>query len=123
MRSLRKTVAFTLPVLGMVLVFVAILVPAINLNLQLQLGVVLAGLLVIEAGVWRLTAKILPNERQFLALRTEVDDFIGRVRVLNARAVKLRQADTEETRADFRETLDSLHASVDRMAEVAGKRN
>lgn len=111
------------PILGTVLVFAAILIPSIALNLQVQILVVLLGILIIEAGVWRLTAKILPNERQFLALRAEVDSFIDRIRVLNAHGIKLRDEDTESMRGAFRETVDSLHAAVDRMAEVAGRKD
>lgn len=121
MRNLRKIMAMGLPILGMIVVFSAILVPAISLNLQLQIVVVLAGLLIIEAGVWRLTAKILPNERKYLTLRAEVDDFIARIRVLNAQGSNLRVQDSEAGREAFRETIDVLHASVDRMAEVAGR--
>ena len=121
MRNLRKTLAIGLPILGTVLVFMAILVPEIALHLQLQIIVVLIGLLIIEAGVWRLTAKVLPNERKFLALRTEVDGFIDRIRVLNAHGVSLSQSENDATREAFRETLDALHDAVDRMAEVAGR--
>lgn len=111
------------PILGTLLVFAAILIPSIALNLQIQIVVVLLGILIIEAGVWRLTAKILPNERKFLALRAEVDSFIDRIRILNAHGTKLREQDTENMREAFRETVDSLHAAVDRMAEVAGRQD
>lgn len=121
MRNLRKTLAIGLPVLGTILVFVAILMPSIALNLRLQILVVLVGLLVIEAGVWRLTARILPNERRFLALRSEVNSFIDRIRVLNAYGVNLRKSDSDATREAFKETVDALHSAVDRMAEVAGR--
>jgi hypothetical protein len=46
---------------------------------------------------------------------------VDRIRVLNAHGIKLRNEDTEAAREAFRETLDSLHAAVDRMAEVAGR--
>lgn len=121
MRNLRRTLAIGLPILGMILVFVAILMPSIALNLRLQILVVLVGLLIIEAGVWRLTAKVLPNERKFLALRAEVEGFIDRIRVLNAYGINLRESDSEVTREAFKETVDALHAAVDRMAEVAGR--
>ena len=121
MRNMRKILAIGLPILGTILVFLAILVPVIALNLQLQIVVVLVGLLIIEAGVWRLTAKILPNERKYLALRTEVDGFIDRIRVLNAHGVNLRKEDTATSREAFRETLDALHEAVDRMEKVAGR--
>ncbi len=121
MRKARKFLALALPILGTILVFVAVLVPAISLNLQLQVVVVLVGILIIEAGVWRLTARILPNERRYLALRAEVASFVDRVRILNALGVNLREEDTEANRDAFREALDTLHAAVDRMAEVAGR--
>ena len=121
MRNLRKLMAMGLPILGMILVFTAILVPSISLNLQLQVGVVLVGLLIIEAGVWRFTSKILPNERKYLALREEVDHFIDRIRVLNAQGSNLQMQETEAAMEEFRETIDTLHASVDRMVEVAGR--
>jgi len=120
LRNFRKILAVGLPILGTVLVFLAILVPTISLDLRLQIGVVLLGLLLIEAGVWRLTAKVLPNQRKYLALRAEVDAFIDRIRVLNAHGVKLRAEETESARAAFQGTLDTLHAAVDQMAEVAG---
>jgi len=109
------------PILGMTLVFAAILVPAISLNLQLQVVVVLAGLLILETGVWKLTEKILPNERTHLALRAEVDRFIDQIRVLNARGEEFQTQETETSEEAFRETVDALHASVERMAEVAGQ--
>ena len=120
MRKLRKIMAMGLPILGTVLVFLAILVPAISLNLQLQILVVLVGILFIEAGVWKLTEKVLPSERKYLALRAQVDDFIGGVRVLNARAVAVRSEETASTRAAYEAALAALHSAVDRMGEVAG---
>jgi hypothetical protein len=106
--------------LGTILVFMAILVPAISLNLQLQILVVLSGILLIEAGVWRLTEKVLPSQRKYLALRDQVEDFIQGVRVLNARAVDVRSEETASTRAAYEAALAALHSSVDRMGEVAG---
>lgn len=121
MRKLRKSLAIGLPVFGTILVFLAILLPAVSLNLRLQVLIVLVGLLIIEAGVWRLTARILPNERKYLALRAEVNAFVERVRVLNANGVRLRAEETESARDAFHETLDALHSAVDRMARVAGR--
>lgn len=121
MRHLRKAISVGFPILGMVLVFTAILVPTISLNLQLQIIVVLVGLLILEAGVWRLTEKILPNERKYTALREEVDAFIDRIRVLNAQGGKLRAEETVAELEAFQNTISALHESVDRMAELAGR--
>lgn len=121
MRSFRKSLAIAFPVLGTVIVFAAILVPPISLNLNLQILVVLLGILIIEAGVWRLTAKILPNERKYLGLRSEVERFIGLIRVLNAQALRLEEEESETAKDHYKETIDALHATVDRMVEVAGR--
>ena len=110
-----------LPILGMIIVFLAILLPSISLNLQIQILVVLIGILMIEAGVWGLTAKVLPSERRYLALRAEVDVFIGLVRDLNTRALALEGGESPEKTEAFEAARASLHQSVDRMAEVAGK--
>jgi hypothetical protein len=109
------------PIVGMILVFTAILVPAISMNLPLQVFVVLAGLLILETGVWKLTEKLLPSTRTHLALRAEVDQFIDQIRVLNVQGENLMMHETETSKEAFRKTLDGLHASVDRMGMVAGR--
>ena len=120
MRTIRKAVEVGTPILGMITVFAAVLLipPA---NLQIQLVTVLVGVLLIEAGVWGLTNPFLPNERQFVALREEVDDFIDLVRQLNTAAVK-KHSDRESTEEDtaFEATLADLHTSVRRMGQLAG---
>jgi type II secretory pathway component PulM len=83
--------------------------------------VVLLGLLLIEAGVWRLTQRILPSTRKYLALRAEVDLFMKEMRGLNALAVRLKTSGATEIQTAIQESLNALHASVDRMAEVAGE--
>lgn len=121
MRTLRKFIELGTPILGMVIVFAAVLLvpPA---NLQLQLVIVLVGVLLIEAGVWGLTTPLLPNERQFLPLREEVDDFIDIVRQLNDAAVERRSLDhgTESADGAFEEALAALHSSVRTMGRLAG---
>ncbi|GMR13830.1 MAG: hypothetical protein BMS9Abin29_2049 [Gemmatimonadota bacterium] len=118
MRTIRKTIELGTPILGMVTVFAAVLlIPPPHL--QLQLVVVLVGVLLIEAGVWGLTNPFLPNERQFLPLREEVDDFIDLVRQLNAAAIEKRSG-REGAEADFDENLADLHSSVRRMGQLAG---
>ncbi len=118
MRVIRKAVELGMPVIGMVIVFAAVLLipPA---NLQIQLVVVLVGVLLIEAGVWGLTNPFLPNERQYVQLREEVDDFIDLVRQLNSAAVD-RGPGREVAERAFDETLEELHASVRKMGRLAG---
>lgn len=119
MRRIRNALQLALPVLGMVVVFGGILmVPPTNLRLQLM--VVLAGVLILEAGVWGLTDRILPSERQYGALREEGDRFIGLIRKLNVAAVS-RNGGTAGGEATFQDALSVMHGSVDLMGEVAGE--
>lgn len=117
-RRLRKAIEFGLPIVGMLIVFGSLLFVPSNL-LQIQVFVVLIGVLILEAGVWGLTTGILPNERRYISLREEGDHFLVLIRGLNQAAVEKNrkgQASTEE----FREAVSLMHASVERMASVAG---
>lgn len=119
MRRIRNALQLALPVLGMVVVFGGMLmVPPTNLRLQLM--VVLAGVLILEAGVWGLTDRILPSERQYGALREEGDRFIGLIRDLNAAAVA-RKGGGDRGDEAFHDALSVMHGSVDLMGEVAGE--
>jgi hypothetical protein len=88
-------------------------------SLQLQVLLVLIGVLILEAGVWGLTSTFLPNERRYLSLREEGDHFLGLIRELNAAAIA--RGEGEEDDKLFRETRARMHASVERMAELAGQ--
>ena len=120
MRTIRRLIEMGLPIVGMVVVFGAILLPTINLNLQIQVVITLVGILMIEAGVWKLTSPFLPSERKFNALRRQVDGFIDLVRQLNNAAVESREKSDEPSLA-VQEVLDSMHASVDKMGTLAGQ--
>jgi len=121
MRRLRKSVAAGLSILGIILVFAAILLPSLSLSLQLQIAVALVGILALEAGVWNLPSRILPDERRNEALRAEVDTFVGLVRVLNRQALEAEEGTDTGPGPAFRETLAALHSSVDRMGAAAGR--
>ena len=102
----------------MLIIFVSVLTQYPE-DLQAQLGVMVIGVLLLEAGVWDLTPKLLPDERCYLGLRNELDHMIELTRALNGAAIA-----AGATRADdeaFRESLARMHASVDRMAELAGQ--
>jgi hypothetical protein len=90
-------------------------------SLQLQVLFVLSGVLILEAGVWGVTNGLLPNERYYLQLREEGDHFLGLIRILNEAAVARDNSDESDAR--FRDTRAQMHASVERMAEVAGKKD
>ena len=116
MRALRKYVDIGLPILGTVIVLAGAL---LLFNLYARMAAVIIGVFLIEAGVWKLAHPLLPNERKFAALRSEVDDFIDLVRRLNAAALQVQAGDvTAEARFDG--TRLAMLESVDRMTAFAG---
>lgn len=117
-RKLRRGIEVALPILGMGIIFGSVLFGSPN-NLQLQVIFLLVGVLILEAGVWGITKGILPNERRYPALREEGNHFIGLIRALNAAAVA-RDAGHEDDHR-FRNSLEQMHASVDRMGEFTGQ--
>ena len=119
MRRLRRTIEVGLPVLGVVLVLAAVLFLA--RSLLLQLGVVLLGLVLIEAGIWNLASPVLPSERKFVALRREVDGFILLVRRLNRATLALASEPTPQNRSRLLEVRDEMLESVKRMETAAGR--
>lgn len=111
MRRIRDLVEKGLAVLGVVVV----LVPVVTLADSLwQIGAVVAGLLLIEAGVWNLARPLLPEERRYSALRREVDRFLEDVRELNDRAIEGDRDGVEELRGRLRGRVDAL-------ADAAGR--
>ncbi len=117
-RKIRHVTKVGLPVLGTVIIFLSVLTQYPE-DVQAQLGVMVIGVLLIEAGVWGLALQILPDERCYLDLRKELDHMIELTRALNGAAIAagVTRADDES----FRGTLARMHASVDRMAELAGQ--
>ncbi len=117
-RQIRHVIGIGLPLLGMVIIFGSVLTQYPE-DLQAQLGVMVIGVLLLEAGVWGLALQILPDERCYLDLRKELDHMIELTRALNGAAVAagVSRADDEA----FQDTLARMHASVDRMADLAGQ--
>jgi hypothetical protein len=115
-RKLRRILNLLVPAMGMALVIGAVL---FGESLPIQLFLVAAGLLMTESGMWRLMDPVLPDERQYLALRTETDHFIGLVRQLNAAA--LAAQDQPGPERGFDEVQAEMHRSVDRMVAFAGQ--
>jgi hypothetical protein len=85
----------------------------------MQLPLALIGVLLMEAGVWGLSSKVFPNERRYIELRVEGDSIIQLIRQLNAAAVARDQGVGAED--NFQATLDEMHDSVTRMAELASR--
>ncbi len=72
------------------------------------------GILMLLVAMWFASNPFLTNERQYIALRAEVDRFIGLVRQLNNATVGGEAGEVERSKSE-------MHVSVDRMAELAGQ--
>lgn len=111
----RRTLVRYLPVVtasaGVVLVYLSSLVT----DPLDALGVITLGLISLLASIWYAANPFLKTERRFFALRDEVSQFISLVRNLNQAALAGGSPDA------VRQATAAMHASVDRMAEVAGK--
>lgn len=116
MRRTRNLVELAFPAAGTIIVFAAILF--LWHDLRLQVVAVLIGLLLIEAGTFKLTRPVLPDDRRYTALREEVDDFIGLVRRLNAAAVS--RSDDPAAVAEFDAIRSEMMEAVERISEQAG---
>jgi hypothetical protein len=114
----RRGINITLPLLGMVVIFGSVLFGSPS-NLQLQVILLLLGVLILEAGVWSVTSALLPNGRRHPELRHEVDLFLEQVGVVNA-AARARD-DGREDDARFQAGLEQMRLSVERMGEFAGR--
>ena len=117
-RRLRYFLEQALPVVGMVIVFGGAMLIT---DILRRVIVVAIGLLLVEIAVWNVASRILPNSRQYLPLRVEIDRFIQLARRLNAAAVTLEQEDTVPGRRIFATIRDDMVAAVHRMAGMAGK--
>ena len=114
----RETIEVLLPILGIVLIFAAILIPPLNETMIRQVIVVLAGLLVLETGVWHMASPFLPEDRRHHRLRAEVDHFIAQVRELNR--VALRDPEGDGHPPGREELLAEMHETVERIGALAG---
>lgn len=117
MRKLRRILHFTVPAVGVALVIGAVV---LGESVVVQLALVITGLLMTEAGLWRLADSVLPDERRYLALRTETEHFITLIRQLNTAATAIGDGAGELPRFALAEVKARMHRSVDRMAELAG---
>lgn len=118
MRVLRRILDIGLPLAGVVTILSAVLFLQ---EIRGQIAVVMIGIILIEAGVWKLAHQLLPNDRQFHHLRSEIDTFIQLCRKLNDTALKVKSTYSEENQKKFDDVRDELQQSLDRITEVAGK--
>ena len=115
-RKARRGIEAGIPLLGVTLILGSVLV-APQINAQLHVTILLIGVLILQAGPWGLTRRLLPNERDLPALRKEGDHFLGLLRVLSRAPAPNEDAQEEGTL--FTDTVKEMQDSVERMAEIA----
>jgi hypothetical protein len=108
----RSTLNNVLALGGVVIILLQTLMIAYH---RIEVAIILAGILINQVGTWGLATRLLPERRDYLQLRAEVDRFIGLVRQLNASAVASHDAEVESTKA-------LMHESIERMVSVAAVR-
>jgi len=116
-RHIRRSIDLGLTMLGIGIIFTAILLGG-SLNIQTQLVIALLGVLLMEAGVWGLSSKVFPSERRYIDLRAEGDNIIQLIRELNAAAVTRGNDANDDS---FQGILEEMHNSVKRIAEKASR--
>ena len=115
-RKTRRIVETAITATGIGAIFGSILfVPPADIQLHLLLT--LLGVLLLEAGVWGLSKKILPSERRYLGLRDEGDRIIELIRELNSAAIDRDRGFASGQH--FQETLGEIQVSFTRLAELA----
>ena len=118
LRALRQMLNRVLPLVGVVFIIGSVLFIE---EVSGQIAVVTLGILLLEVGIWKLAHQLLPGERTYLTLRTEVDQFIALVRGLNEAALQVKAHREPEYQQAFEEIKATMHQAVERMAQVAGK--
>jgi len=117
-RILRQRLDTGLPFLGVVVILSAVLFMP---EFRGQVAIVVLGMLLLEAGVWKLAHHVLPCERQYLALRYETDVFITLVRQLNAAALMVKAHDSPTHRHAFEDVRQAMQQTLERLCAVAGR--
>ena len=120
MRNLRKYLDVGLPMLGVIVILSTVLFLR---DIRAQIAVIMIGIILIEAGVWKLAHQLLPNDRRFHALRTEIDNFIALSRQLNESAILMKLENNAENVSNFEDLKTKMHEVVENISEVAGKTN
>lgn len=116
-QMVRKFMHYGLPFIGAQIIISVMLFTQALPNMAL----VVLGFLLIEVGIWKLAPKLIPDKRQYHALRSQTDQFLNLVRWLNAAALRVKENDTPENRQAIEDIQQKMKRQVERMAAVAGK--
>ena len=110
LRTLLQWIDTGLPFVGVLVIMAAILFVH---DVSGQIVVAALGILMIEAGVWRLAHQLLPNQRRYHALRAELNGFYTLAGQLNEVALDVKKTRCARNSASVRAHLRG-HAAVDR---------
>lgn len=105
-----------LTAVGIAVVFSSIILGS-SLDVRVQMPIALIGVLLMEAGIWGLSARFVPNQRKYTSLRDEGDKMLDLIRELNSAAIA-KERGTEDAKR-FQQTLEAMHSSVLKMSELA----
>ena len=116
MRSIRRLSQVVVSLFG-----ASIVVYAMYYVTELRERVLFAslGLLIMEIGIWQITAFLFPNDRANRALRKETDYFLKLVRRLNRAALAVQRG-SANAQSELDRVHEDMHHSVDRMLRLAG---
>jgi sulfite exporter TauE/SafE len=109
MRRLRDVIDSVMTYAGVMFVLGTILFTAASVG---QVLLVLAGLLMVQFGVWRVAGSVLPSTRTNQVLRDAVTEYLATVREL------YRLANAQQ-RAVFDSTAEGLRGQNDTVIEAA----
>ena len=120
-RKIRRSFDTILTLLGIGIIFASVWIGTTS-SLQIQLIIVLLGILAMEMGIWGgLSSNFLPSDRRFDGLRKEGNNILRLIRELNSAAIARDEG--EEGGERFEGILEKMHTSVTHMAELAAKEN
>ncbi len=118
-RMARRAIEAAVPILGITIILGSVLLDP-EVNVQLHVTVLLVGVLILLTGPpWKLARRLLPNERVAVALREEVDHFLGLMRALTRTADERDDGEEQGEQSEFfRDTEEEMHTSVERIVEL-----
>lgn len=119
-RNIRRNIDAGLTGIGIAVIFSAIILGT-SLDIRAQMPIALLGVLLMEAGIWGLASKLVPNQRKYTKLRSEGDHMLQLIRELNAAAIAKERGEEDSRR--FQDTLAAMHDSVVKMSSLASADN
>jgi hypothetical protein len=115
-KNIRRNIDLALTAVGIAVVF-SVIILGTSLDVRAQMPIALIGVLLMEARIWGLSSKFIPNQRKYTSLREEGDRMLDLIRELNSAAIA-KEIGTEDAKR-FQITLEAMHTSVLKMSELA----